>query len=220
MVTLNTKFEKLDASQFPTLNIKIIRNNIHKGFSSNHNSAFAKSCGQVFFILNPDIRLLGINDLSILINEALACEGILSPNIVDQHACSQDFVREHITPYSVFRRIFLKRKIEIMPSQTQFGMPFVWLAGMFLICKRNVFISLGGLNEKYFMYCEDYDLSARAYLQNFKIKVIKSVNVFHNSQRAIHSSIRHLYWHTISLLKVWTSVPFWKIYRLAPKINI
>src|ERR1041384_5867359 len=36
-----------------------ITNSKPKGFGANHNAAFARSTSQSFFIVNPDVRLLG-----------------------------------------------------------------------------------------------------------------------------------------------------------------
>ena len=93
------------------------------------------------------------------------------------------------------------------------GRPFYWLAGMFLMVRAAAFTAVGGFDERYFLYCEDYDLSARLFNAGYPIAQVQAARAVHDAQRDSHRSLRHLKLHVVSLLKVWTSVAFWRVWR-------
>jgi hypothetical protein len=43
------------------------------------------------------------------------------------------------------------------------------VAGMFMLLRREAFAQVGGFDERYFMYCEDFDLCARLRLAGWHV---------------------------------------------------
>jgi N-acetylglucosaminyl-diphospho-decaprenol L-rhamnosyltransferase len=211
ILTLNVKDEVFDPKAYPSLSISVIRNDIPKGFSFNHNQAFKYNSSNVFCILNPDIRLSHPSSLIHLIEEIEGGNSIVVPRIVNNNGDREDSIRMNLTPWSAVQRVVFNRRAPGIISKNRKGTQFYWVAGMFLMCKSKVYAELGGFNERFFMYCEDYDLSARAYLSGFTIKVVEDVTVIHDARRSSHRSITHLRWHLSSLIHVWTSKVFWRI---------
>ncbi len=80
-----------------------------------------------------------------------------------------------------------------------------WIAGMFLVVPHRVYIALGGLSEKYFLYYEDVDFCARAWLQGVDIIVTPAVAAIHDARRESHRNLRFLSWHFSSALKFFIS---------------
>lgn len=69
---------------------------------------------------------------------------------------------------------------------------------------------IGGFDERFFMYGEDFDVCARLALAGQKIVIAEQLRAIHEAQRASHRDVRHLWWHMRSLAKVWSSMTFWR----------
>lgn len=215
VVTLNLAEEKFDPGRFPTLNIQVLRNSVRKGFGANHNQAFAICDTTWFFILNPDLRLPDKDCFQVLLHAAarMPDAALLAPRIEGSSGNKEDSVRFNLGFLSLLRRASTRRQEQ--PDATipaKYPHPFYWLAGMFLMVKADEFRKLGGFDERYFLYCEDYDLSARTYIAGNSIALIASTRAIHDAQRDSHRSFSHLKLHLTSLLRVWTSRAFWRIY--------
>ena len=64
------------------------------------------------------------------------------------------------------------------------------------------------------MYCEDFDICARMRLAGWPVQYVRQVQVVHAAQQLSHRSLRHFRWHLSSLMRMWSSEPFWN-YRAA-----
>ena len=214
ILTLNLGAEDFDATAFRNLQIDVLRNETPLGFGANHNRAFDLCRTPWFVVLNPDLRLAEQPPFDSL----LACAqrythvGVVAPVVVSSTGKPEDSVRRNLTPWSLVRRyLFGRRDAARIESPAKPGNPFRWLAGMCLMIDSAAFRALGGFDERYFLYCEDYDLCARLYNSGHKVVLDTSSRVIHDAQRGSHRSTRYLYWHVSSLLRVWTSRPFWRI---------
>jgi GT2 family glycosyltransferase len=85
-----------------------------------------------------------------------------------------------------------------------------WIPGLFMLFRSEAYREIGGFDERFFMYGEDFDICARTQLAGWKLQVAEDLLARHDAQRASRSSHRHLYWHVTSLLKVWSSAAFWR----------
>jgi N-acetylglucosaminyl-diphospho-decaprenol L-rhamnosyltransferase len=175
-----------------------------RGFGANHNAAFARCRTPWFLVLNPDIRLEG-DVLSELLGRASADAGLVSPRIHEPGSEAAEPYRELLTPFELIRR----RKAGHRPPPEP-----AWVAGMFMLIRREAFAQVGGFDERYFMYCEDFDLCARLRLAGWTLQAEPSVSVLHLAQRASQAALRPLLWHLASFVKVWTSAAFWRYREL------
>jgi N-acetylglucosaminyl-diphospho-decaprenol L-rhamnosyltransferase len=82
-----------------------------------------------------------------------------------------------------------------------------------MLFRSQAYRQIGGFDERFFMYGEDFDICARTQLAGWKLQVGEDLLARHEAQRASRSSRKHLYWHVTSLLKVWTSGAFWRYLR-------
>ena len=186
-----------------------------QGFGANHNAAFERCATPYFAVMNPDLHLIG-DPFDALIDEFRTGPwadpspkgiGMVAPYIVTADGIPEDSARSLMTPLAVVRRRLHRR------SRRPSAMPH-WLAGMFLVVSSDAFRTVGGFDERFFMYCEDFDLCARMRLDGWGFEVVDSTTVVHAAQRASHRSRRHLLWHLSSLVKMWTSSAFWRYRRL------
>jgi GT2 family glycosyltransferase len=212
VVTLNLAGEEFKVDDYPLLNITLTCNETPKGFGANHNAAFTYCDSPWFIVLNPDIRLPEPTILRRLISGTpMTSDGIRAPLVGNSEGGLEDSVRGNLSPLSLALRFLGKRDAHSPEGQSKPGRPFYWVAGMCMVVSSQAYKRIGGFDERLFLYCEDYDLCVRAYLAGYSTDLIKNVRVIHDAQRDSHRSFRHLRWHVASLLRVWTSVAFWKL---------
>jgi len=85
-----------------------------------------------------------------------------------------------------------------------------WIPGLFMMFRSDAYREIGGFDERFFMYGEDFDICARTQLAGWKLQVAENLLARHDAQRASRTDAKHLYWHVTSLLKVWSSRAFWR----------
>ncbi|QXQ06473.1 glycosyltransferase [Sphingosinicellaceae bacterium] len=212
IVTLNIA-EELPVDQYTNLRMVVIRNSFPKGFGANHNAAFDRCTTRWFAILNPDLRIAETEPFSSLIKVAATVPkvGVLAPRIVASSGQTEDAVRTNLTPLSLLLRRWGRRGPETPDLPTRHGRPFYWLAGMCLMFDAAAFGQVGGFDERFFLYCEDYEICARLYAHGYSLAVDRRAKIVHDAQRDSHRSLKHLVWHVTSLLRVWTSKSFWSV---------
>ena len=190
-----------DGWRFP---VHKIGNDAPQGFGANHNAAFTHCRTPWFLVLNPDIRLHD-DALSKLLCGARRDAGLIAPRIHEPDKTAPEPYRRLLTPLELMRRRF--------PGYAPPSGPD-WVAGMFMLLRREAFQAVGGFDPRFHMYCEDFDLCARLRLAGWQLQVAGDVDVLHHAQRASQASLRPMVWHLSSLAKVWTSGAFWRYRRL------
>lgn len=190
-----------DQWRFP---VERIENSAPKGFGANHNQAFTRCETSWFLVLNPDIRLDG-DVLAPLVAQAAPDSGLLTPRILEPGKNEPEQHRAIITPLEILTR---RRDGYLRPAVP------AWVPGLFMLFRSEAYREIGGFDERFFMYGEDFDICARARLAGWKLQAAENLLARHEAQRASHGSRRHLYWHVTSLLRLWTSAAFWKYRRL------
>lgn len=183
--------------------IECIENSAAKGFGANHNQAFQRCGTPWFLVLNPDIRF-DRDVLAPLIAEAAPSSGLLTPRILEPGKSEPEQHRNIITPLEILTR-----------RQPGYVRPVVpaWIPGLFMLFRSRAYAEVGGFDERFFMYGEDFDICARTRLAGWRLQVGEGLMALHDARRASHGSGRHLRWHVGSLLKVWASPTFWRYRR-------
>ena len=208
LVTLNVPSDHVDVSAYPNLRVVLLRNETSRGFARNHNAAFARCTTEWFAVLNPDLRLPRDPFPSML---ALAQQderiALVAPVVTDINGALEDSVRTNLSPLSLMRRKLRGRT----PVSAMIPGEFYWFGGMFMLFRSAAFRDMKGFDERFFLYCEDYDICARLHLAGYGLRLDTGARVIHNARRMSHKSIRHLGWHVQSLFRVWLSRPFWQI---------
>jgi len=199
IITYNTNEKHLNVKKFKNI-IKIIKNKSKKGFGENHNNAFRKTSGKFFCILNPDISIKN----NVFLNLQKFCEkkekSIISPLVLGDKFTKNIYHKNNLTFFNLIKRYFFNNevyeKIDLNKSYTK----TTWLGGMFIFCKSTIFKKLKGFNIKYFLYCEDVDLSLRAKKKNIEIFIIPKIKVFHEGRRKSHKDFWYMFIHLKSLI--------------------
>lgn len=191
------------------LRMNVIYNDCPKGFGANHNAACDQAEGEIYAIVNPDIRMTDDRFLEKLTKlDWKEGSPLRAPVVVAPDGTEEDSVRRNLSLPNLFlRRRRRSTGWEADPEASE----FFWLAGMFLIAPIIQFRELGGFDDRFRLYCEDYDLCARWRLAGNRVELIRDLRVVHDARRDSHRSMRHFRWHLSSLCRVWRSKSFWRI---------
>lgn len=204
LLTINVPEPDLIAQAVWRFPVERIVNSGRQGFGANHNQAFARCATPWFLVLNPDIRFEH-DVLAPLVRGAAADSGLLAPRILEPGKPAPEQHRAIITPLEIMSR---KRPGYVLPTEP------AWIPGLFMLFRSEAYARIGGFDQRFFMYGEDFDICARLRLAGWRLQIAEQLQALHDARRASHRSKRHLYWHLSSLLKVWTSAAFWRYRRL------
>jgi N-acetylglucosaminyl-diphospho-decaprenol L-rhamnosyltransferase len=196
--------QELDLSDYP-FPIETILNKTPLGFGANHNNAFRRCESDWFLVMNPDVRLMS-DVISALLGNATASTGLLAPQEVDESGRLVQNLRGLITPWELLERQVLKKE-RLPPAQRG------WVKGMFMLTRTKAFQAIGGFDERYFMYCEDFDLCARLMLADWSVSHCPEIRVVHAWQRQSHVKSLQFRRHLLSLFAMWTSNTYWQYKR-------
>ena len=185
--------------------LQIMRNATPLGFGANHNRALADAQERFVCVLNPDVLLLpeeGDAMAALCQAAAGAGAGIAYPIQVDDAGVEQDSQRELTTPWSLLQRRLLRRP----------QLRCDWVNAACVVLPTQVWHAVAGFDERFFMYCEDVDLSLRVQLAGWKLAPAP-VRVVHAGQRASGRQWLHFKWHVQSLWTLWQSPAYAKALR-------
>jgi len=200
VLTVNVPEPDLLAGLSWNFALERIDNTNSKGFGANHNAAFKHCSSGWFLVLNPDMRF-DSDVLTPLLAQAPTDCGLMTPRILEPGKAEPEQHRAVITPLEILKR---KRAGYVRPRVP------AWIPGLFMLFRSKAYSQITGFDERFFMYGEDFDICARTLIAGWKLQVAEDLVALHDARRASHASVRHLYWHASSLLKIWRSGTFWK----------
>ncbi len=164
--------------KFP--NVVFIENVDNPGFAKANNQAFELCHGEYVLMLNPD-TVVGEGSIRRLIffMEEHPEAGALGLKMINAHgAFLAESKRAFPTPWISFCKLSgLSRLFPESPKYAGYALPFLpadeihevdVLAGAFMFMRRDALGKVGGLDERYFMYGEDIDLSYQILQAGYK----------------------------------------------------
>lgn len=176
-------------------NIKIIKNKVNLGFAKAVNQGAIQASGQYLFLLNPDV-ILAKEALSELIkvinsNEKIAMvggkfineKGKLLVSFGNFPSVKTEFVQK-LKLYKIFpwgryiESTFTSNKLFKTIHQVD------WASGGFCLIKKDVFQTLGGFDENFFLYLEDVDLAKRIHELGYQIYFCPMAEAVHRQSRS------------------------------------
>jgi hypothetical protein len=180
--------------------LEIVRNAAPKGFGANHNAAFRRARGEYFCVLNPDIRMAQDPFAALTMAAQPAQVALAAPRIVDATGVVEDSARRFPTAVSLLRKLFgLAPRLDYPADEPPLSPD--WVAGMFMLFRREAFEKAGGFDERFFLYYEDVDICRRLRLLGFEVRLVPQATVTHEAQRASRRDPRHMLYHLRSMLR-------------------
>jgi len=194
------------ASLEPTLPfpLRIIRNSKPKGFAANQNQAFKQAKGAYFAIVNPDVVFIEDVLTPLITRIANAEADIIAPLVQNSLGGIQDSFRPLPTPLSVILHRLGRKEIAVKQASDGFYHPD-WIAGIFLLMKRETYAALGGFNPHYHLYFEDVDFGCRAMLDGHNLVVDPTARIIHDGQQRSRSNLRYFIYHLSSAFRFFLS---------------
>lgn len=210
ILTLNlpesVPFEK---STYPFV-VKTVQNPSALGFGANHNQAFQIAEGDFFCVMNPDIRLKGnpfIHLISHLSDSGIGC---IAPKIVNILGQREDNGRRFPSPLLILCKLLRGCSSYEYEGNGDLIYPD-WIGGMFMLFPSDVFRTLRGFDERYFLYYEDVDLCARMHRLGLMPAINQKISVVHDARRDSHKNLKYFRWHIFSMLRFFSSYSYLQI---------
>jgi GT2 family glycosyltransferase len=199
--------------------VRLVRNRENVGFGRGVNQAVSASSAPFVLVMNPDCRLTP-GSLAAMRAELEAhpqC-ALVGPRVLDPDGSVQGSVRgdpDMLT--GLFGRTSRLRRL--MPWLPVSGRNVIredvtppgagsivadWVSGACMLMRRDAFESVGGFDERYFLYWEDADLCRRLRARGYHIRYVPGADVVHrvgqssrtaraDSIRAFHASAYRYY---------------------------
>ncbi len=171
--------------------VKLIQNDVNRGFSAAHNQSIAESSGRYLFLLNPDCRITNKKTLWSMVNymDSHLDIGILGPKVVYPDGRLQFSARRFPTiTAALFRhtplgRIFpnnrFVRKYLMKDWDHREAADVDWLSGAAMMVRKKTIEEIGLLDEQFFMYVEDMDWCKRAHMRGWRVVYYPEVEISH-----------------------------------------
>ncbi|MBR4762191.1 MAG: glycosyltransferase family 2 protein [Clostridia bacterium] len=184
--------------------LKVLKLSKNIGFGAAHNAVLDMLRSDYHFVVNPDITVNSdvFADM-VRFMEANPDVVMATPKILSVDKTEQRLPKSRPT----FKRLFLGRlskkvRDEYIWTSREITSPcpIDFCTGCFFCIRTSAFVSLGGFDDRYFMYLEDADLTIRAKSLG-KVVFLPDVEVTHIWTRASAKSIKLFFIHLISCFK-------------------
>jgi N-acetylglucosaminyl-diphospho-decaprenol L-rhamnosyltransferase len=161
------------------------------GFSVGCNVGWRAGNAPYVLLLNPDARL-DARSLQVLVDLLDEDEGVglVGPRIVDSSGALDYSQRRFPRLRSTYARaLFLHRVMpgaswtdELVRDRPAYEAPRScdWVSGACMLVRRDVLEALGGLDERFFLYCEDQDLCKRIWDAGYEVRFQPSALCVHD----------------------------------------
>lgn len=196
--------------RFP--NIKWIANKENLGFSRANNVAFTHATGEFVLMLNPDtivtreaiekslhfmdstpaVGAVGVKMLNKDGNFALESRrGIVTPWV---SICKATGLNKRFPKNKLFGHYYMSYLPEDEPNEIEM------VSGAFMLLRHSKLQEIGFLDEKFFMYWEDSDLSYRILKSGAKNYYLPYPILHYKGESSVKSVLKYRYWLYYSLL--------------------
>ncbi|MBB5192446.1 hypothetical protein HNQ50_003187 [Silvimonas terrae] len=184
------------------------------GFGSAHNRLFealrSQSDAAFHLLLNPDIGWT-VNPVTGLTAYlvAHARTGAVMPDVISPTGERQFLAKRLPTPLGLICRRFLPAKwtrktmahYELRDWSFEGSRTVPIVSGCFMLLRSEAFLEVGGFDEGYFLYLEDYDLCRRLTHRQWDLAIETAAQVVHAHNRTSYSLGRPLWWHIRSAIR-------------------
>ncbi|HET6846108.1 MAG TPA: glycosyltransferase family 2 protein [Anaerolineales bacterium] len=179
------------STEFPQ--VQLVRNTLNVGYARAVNQGFRQCTTRDVFLLNPDMRIQG-PEVFALLAESLGsskCSAVAGPlqfkDVGDR--LRLNFTWSYWTPRALwlFLQYAFRRKVShVEPLHVSF------LNAGCLYVRREAYVAVGGLNEKYFLYGEEPDLFLKFKRFGFECWLVPDARVLHAREQSLRSvSLSH-----------------------------
>jgi len=182
--------------------ITYFHNPSNPGFGVAHNIAITKAIAEgsnFHFIINPDIYF-DTDVITPMVHYMQEHQdvGMMMPEVLYPDGCVQFLPKLLPNPFWILKRKFKRPKksfnnfidkyeLRKMPRTKIYNAPI--LSGCFTLLNLQAIEDVGGYDDNYFMYFEDFDLSRRMH-QKYKTIYFPKVSVYHGYEGGANKSFK------------------------------
>jgi len=177
--------------EFPDVRVLTTEN---RGFASANNRGLEVVNGSWVLFLNPDTRILsGTLEGLVTLLRARPIVGLAGVKQIDEDGIMDPTMRRF--PNAV-RTFFDGVGAERLPFQASWKgervldiplydreTPCDWTVGSFMLARKDAIDEVGGMDERFFLYCEETDLCLRLRRGGWEIVHFPQMTIFHQSSR-------------------------------------
>ena len=187
--------EKLVAREYPWVRIVPSKGNL--GFAGGNNLLATNASGRNFLLLNPDVELLA-GAIDRLVDAALEHPTFSAWGGVTLDPSGEPDIGNTVHVPSLKEmasRVFGKSSASAqLDNKFDVDEPVEALSGGFVLIDRNAWDEAGGLDERFFLYCEEVDFFYRLGLKGHQFLRVGSARAIHNiGHGEVASPTRSLY---------------------------
>ncbi len=170
-------------------NVKLVVNDKNLGFAGGNNLGALHATGELLLLLNNDTRLLTSLSPAVREFEEDTRIGVVGCRLLYENGTVQPSIGfEHLplrlvlswtgfSSFSFMPQIF--KRAESNVKYYAYAKDAAWVSGAFLMTRRDLWLRLGGLDERYFMYIEDVDYCKRVRMTGYRVKFTPDVEIIH-----------------------------------------
>ncbi len=179
--------------------VSLIRNTDNVGFGRAVNQGMAATTGPLALLLNPDARLLP--SAFVLLRAELIAHpdcAIAGPAVINDDGSTQGSARgdPNMLTGLFGRSTWLTRllpgttlarrnvRVDVVPDRGEAGVDVDWVSGACMLLRRDVFVNVGGFDERFFLYWEDADLCRRIRAAGYRVRYRPDARVAHTVGRS------------------------------------
>ena len=178
------------------------------GYGAGHNLAMASLDGTFHLILNPDVAL-SPRAISVALETMGAHPDCVLLAPVGSGAdgtslyLAKAFPSVWVLALRAFAPLWLRRRsravarYELRDQPSEIVRPVPLVSGCCMWVRRAVYDEVGGFDDSYFLYFEDFDLSMRIARHGAVIEH-RELTIIHHGGRASRKGGRHLLWFGVS----------------------
>lgn len=171
-------------------NIKLIKNNINKGFAAANNQAVIIAIGDSLLFLNNDIKFIenaiknvfdyakNINEKIFIGIQLLNDDRSKQESVVDFPSVWNAFT-ENFFLYKIFKRSKLFNKYYLNEIELTNPTFVDVIRGAFMFCPKDDIVKLGGFDERFYFYSEETDLCYRFRMNEGRVIFLPAVKIIH-----------------------------------------
>ena len=165
---------------------RLIVNDANRGFAAAVNQASRTARGRYLLLLNPDAHPLPgcvsrlVAELDAVPQAALAGPQLLDPGGTPQPSAwpAPGFLS---LAYDAFllHNLMPRSRLRLVTPAGEDPVDVECLSGACLLVRRSAFETLGGLDERFFIYFEDTDLALRARAAGHRVRLVPAARAVH-----------------------------------------
>lgn len=178
----------------------------NRGYGAGHNAAAKAADAQFHLVLNPDVELS--SDALLLGLEALASSDdmvLIAPSALTEAGQFDYLAKDIPTVFVLLLRAFAPSAVkqrfsghlaryelhDLVASGVRVDIPLA--SGCCMLVRRSAWDAVGGFDERYFLYFEDYDLCLRL-KDHGRVVLEPGMQIVHYGGQAARKGLKHIRW--------------------------